>query len=360
MNIYIDEAGAFIPPKGNRHHLYSLVLALVVPAETEANLFYEFLRLRDSWPQQGVEIKGSNLDEGQTAQVADLLDVHEVIAEYYAIDMAQHPYEVVEEFKKRQAAALTANLTPKHAEAVARLWHDDAEGIRAMSNPLFVQAFMMIELILELLDTAINYYVQRRPSELGRFNWTIDRKDRNVTQMEQLWSTLVLPFGETRSAQRPYARVEGFDYSHLAKYEIDESTTDNKRKRHLKWMRETLPFAKAVPDQLHCLDAKRIWTEELAFADSENNLGLQLADIAASILCRALNGNLQLRGWKPISNLLIRKKIAPMQTTVKKRIGPFVMLGKAAEQQSSLEPHGAKVWRILDANSKAMVLEPSG
>ena len=349
MNIYIDEAGAFTSPKGNRPHHYSLVLALVVPNETEADLFYEFLRLRDSWPRQGVEIKGSKLDEDQTAQVADLLDVHEVIAEYCAIDMVQHPDEIVDEFKKRQAVALTANLTPKHAETVARIWHGESEGIRAMSNPLFVQAFMMINLILELLDTAINYYVQRRPSELGRFNWTIDRKDHTVTQMEQLWSTLILPIGESESARHPYARVEGFDYSHFAKYEIDESTADEKTKRHLQWMRSTLPFSKAAPDHLRCINAKRIWTEERSFADSKDTLGLQLADIAASILSRALNGNLQPRGWKPISNLLIRKKDVPI-----------VKLGKAAEQQSRLEPHSAKVWRILDANSKAMLLEPSG
>lgn len=49
MNIYIDEAGAFIPPHGKRK--FSLVLALVVPAATEAALFYEFLRLRDGWPE---------------------------------------------------------------------------------------------------------------------------------------------------------------------------------------------------------------------------------------------------------------------------------------------------------------------
>lgn len=46
MNIYIDEAGPFIPPKGNRR--YSLVLALVVPTATQTELFYQFLRLRDS------------------------------------------------------------------------------------------------------------------------------------------------------------------------------------------------------------------------------------------------------------------------------------------------------------------------
>jgi hypothetical protein len=57
--------------------------------------------------------------------------------------------------------------------------------------------------------------------------------------MEHLWSTLILPIGESRSAQHPYAKVQGFDYSHFAKYEIEEATTDEKMKRHLQWMRDT-------------------------------------------------------------------------------------------------------------------------
>src|SRR5258708_29451049 len=121
MNIYIDEAGPFIPPKGNRR--YSLVLALVVPTATQTELFYQFLRLRDNWPQQAIEIKGSKLDEDQAAQVMELLANHSVIAEYYAIDMELHPAEVIDEFKERQAGALTANLTPAHAAAVVQRLH---------------------------------------------------------------------------------------------------------------------------------------------------------------------------------------------------------------------------------------------
>ena len=237
MKIYIDEAGASIPPQGNRR--YSLVLALVVPIVAEAELFYEFLRLRDSWPQQAIEVKGSKLNEDHAAQVMELLTTQGVIAEYYAIDMALHPDEIIDEFKERQAGALTANLTPAHSEAVARRLYDDAETIRKLANQLFVQAFLTIELILAMLDVAINYFAQRRPNELGRFAWTIDRKDRTVTEMEHLWSTLILPIGESRSAQHPYAKVQGFDYSHFAKYEIEEATTDEKMKRHLQWMRDT-------------------------------------------------------------------------------------------------------------------------
>lgn len=345
MNIYIDEAGAFISPKGNRR--YSLVLAIVIPTAIETELFSQFLRLRDIWPHQAIEIKGSRLDQNQAAQVMKLLAEHEVIAEYCAIDMALHPDDVIDEFKERQASALTANLTAAHAEEVVRRMNDDAERIRRLANPLFVQAFVSIELILDMLDVAINYFAQRRPGELGRFAWTIDRKDRTVTEMEQLWSRLILPIGASRSAQRPYAKVEGFDYSHFAKYEIDEETAGGKMKRHLQWMRDTLPSSKPRPAQLRCIDAKRILTEERVFEDSQNHLGLQLADIAAATLFRALNGNLQQPGWEPLSRLLIRKNTAP-----------FLQLGKAAAgQHPPLEPHAAKVWRTLDAKSQAMILE---
>lgn len=54
MRIYMDEAGNFVVPADGQS-LYSLVLALVVPASIEAELFYEFLRLRDSWPNKAVK-----------------------------------------------------------------------------------------------------------------------------------------------------------------------------------------------------------------------------------------------------------------------------------------------------------------
>src|SRR5271170_4028153 len=67
MRIYIDEAGPFLPPQSPRS-LFSLVLSLIIPSSIEQELFYEFLRLRDTWPNQSVEIKGSSLNESQAAQ----------------------------------------------------------------------------------------------------------------------------------------------------------------------------------------------------------------------------------------------------------------------------------------------------
>jgi hypothetical protein len=77
MRIYVDEAGNFVVPADGQS-LYSLVLALVIPASVENDLFQAFLRLRDSWPNNAVEIKGSKLDESQAAQVIDLVSRYDV------------------------------------------------------------------------------------------------------------------------------------------------------------------------------------------------------------------------------------------------------------------------------------------
>ena len=138
----------------------------------------------------------------------------------------------------------------------------------------------------------MNYFAQRRPEELGRFAWMIDRKERAVTEMERLWATLMLPMGESRGAQRPYAKVEGFDYSYFAKY---ARRSDGRRQNE-------------APPEMDAGDTAVLETPHgrlcIVSTQSEsgpknaclripNNLGLQLADIAASTLCRALNGNLQ-------------------------------------------------------------------
>jgi hypothetical protein len=72
MRIYIDEGGTFQVAQG-RDRLFSVVAALVIPAFREADLFYQFLRLRDQSGISSVEIKGRELDETQISQVIELL-----------------------------------------------------------------------------------------------------------------------------------------------------------------------------------------------------------------------------------------------------------------------------------------------
>jgi hypothetical protein len=143
MKIYIDDAGAFIPPQGKRK--FSLVLALVVvtvvPAATEAALFYEFPRLRNGWPEKSIEIKGGKFNADADNRGHEPARDARGRRGYHAIDMTLRPNDVIDEFKGRQAAALTANLMPAHAEAVARRLKSNGDAIVSLSNPLFVEAF---------------------------------------------------------------------------------------------------------------------------------------------------------------------------------------------------------------------------
>jgi len=174
MRIYIDEAGPFLPPQPPRS-LFSLVLSLIIPSSVEQELFYEFLRLRDTWPNQSVEIKGSSLNESQAAQLISLVLKYDTLVQFIALDANTHPDTLVEDFKERQADGVTANITREHHPGPIPHLHQLGESVRRMSNQLFLQSFATWELIIRTIREGTVYFVQRQPEELGDIAWLIDR-----------------------------------------------------------------------------------------------------------------------------------------------------------------------------------------
>ena len=75
------------------------VLALIIPSAVEKGLFYDFLRLRDSWPVQQIEIKGSSLDETQASQVIELVSAYDAVVDFASVDMALHGNHYIAGFK---------------------------------------------------------------------------------------------------------------------------------------------------------------------------------------------------------------------------------------------------------------------
>jgi hypothetical protein len=187
----------------------------MIPSAIEQELFYEFLRLRDTWPNQNVEIKGSSLDEVQAAQLIDLPLRYDPLVQFIALDANTHPDSLVEDFKNRQADGVTANITREHHPGPIPHLHQLGEAVRAMPNQLFLQVFATWELIIRTIREGTAYYVQRQPQELGDIGWFIDRKDRTPTQMEETWSTLILPMSESAFIREPLACILEEDYSHF-------------------------------------------------------------------------------------------------------------------------------------------------
>jgi hypothetical protein len=85
-------------------------------------------------------------------------------------------------------------------------------------------------------------------------------------------------------------------------------------------------------------------TRFVAFrSNSKRSLGLQLADIAATSLRRALNGNLARPGWEAFGKLLIKQPGLP-----------FCMIG-TTPRSTKLEGPGKAVWDVLAILAKDLL-----
>jgi hypothetical protein len=216
-----------------------------------------------------------------------------------------------------------------------------------MPNQLFLQAFAMWLLIIKTIREGTLYYVQREPQELGDIGWVIDRKDRTITQMEDTWSTLILPLSEKAFALKPMISIKGEDYSQFdARYGFTEATAAPEMLRHVRWLQSVYAKPGQPRAPMHGIDARRLLTEQRTFQDSRDSLGLQLADMLDAILRRALNDRLQFSGWKDFGGLLIHHWQAGEG---------FIQLG--TDDGISMSNHVTKVCQALHRTAKDMLAE---
>ena len=164
--------------------------------------------------------------------------------------------------------------------------------------------------------------------------------------MEETWSTLILPLSESAFAREPLICIRGEDYSHFnARYGFTEATAHPEMLRHSQWLNSVYgkpPRAKGSVG----INAKLLLTEQRAFQDSRDSLGLQLSDMLAAILRRALNDRLQFPGWKDFGGLLVRHWQAG---------DGFVQLGPGGD--IPMLGHARKVCEALHTRAKDMLSE---
>jgi hypothetical protein len=124
--------------------------------------------------------------------------------------------------------------------------------------------------------------------------------------MEDTWTTLILPLSESAFARKPLACIMEEDYSHFdARYGFTEATADPEMLRRSQWLSSVYGKPSRSEDSVG-INAKLLLTEQRTFQDSRDSLGLQLSDMLAVILRRALNDRLQFPGWKDFGGLLVR------------------------------------------------------
>ena len=297
MYIYIDESGIFTNPSGKEKAI-SCVAALVIPEQYQKYIFKRFKHLKVSWGIGSGEPKGSKLDEEQIAYVISILNDYDVFVTACGIDIGVHTDAQITAHKQMQAANTTKHVTPEHHPNLVRQLEELKDRYLKLPNQLYSQSVLLTVLVISVIRIATLYYCQRDSFALSHFRWVIDAKADSLTNYEDLWSTVVMPFCESESLSRPMVFLEGGDYYWFDRsFRVDIKVAPKHLQPFRKKERQNEPF--------NPFDAKKVLSEYRSFESSKENLGLQLADIIVNAIRRALHGNLQVTGWGDLGRLMV-------------------------------------------------------
>jgi len=339
VHIFIDESGSFQPAPPARPR-FCAVVALTIRSQLVPQFSERLKTLRAGWGSVENEVKGSALNERQMAEALRTFDTYDITAFAAVVDTGLHPPERIHAYRQKAEASLLNGLTPQHNDNARAFVGGLVERLRALSDQLALQVYTMMVPVERLIREMPTYYATRAPSEVGSFHWTLDAKsDRGITAAETYWRQLVCPFLQTNFITEPGIAVKGFNYS---AYDASYCTKYTELPDYL---REHLPTGKPINGRVS--DLGKLMLEHLRFETSKENAGLQAADIVASALTRALNGTLQIDGWRDLGRLFIRRNSKPPVSVVQ-------FSDDDDGRPAKVAPPVAVVLRTLNSSAKSM------
>jgi hypothetical protein len=294
MKVFIDESGSF---SGFHDGSISVVGMLAIPDAKIEFLTRKYQKIRVKLPLEKGEVKGRLLNENQIDQVVTLLSRNESLFEITALDLGIQTEDAALDYKKRHGEEMLARVSLFREDVRPEVEKASRE-ILATSLPLYLQALTTFEVMHRLIGYVTMYFSQRRPSELGSFEWIVDGKDKiKVTEWEKWWSYYARGALSTMSKTRPSPILEQGDYSFYKRSfgSSEEQGTD------LKLLLQNIRFCSAP------------------------EAGLEFVDILSNAVRRTLTGSLRKDGWKNIHRLMIHRKDQTYIQFVLFREGPDVI-----------------------------------
>lgn len=214
MFIYVDESGTFVkaPTRGS----WNVVAALVVPEGTRKPIGELLRRLKVSAGRSSAdELKLKDLTEGQ---VRDFIDnLARLNATLYAscIDSGLEDAQSASAHRQGQVDKILANA-PKMIYPEGRASIEDLAGrVGRLSDQLYTQMVVQMDVLDQVYRASTLYYVQRVPATLSTFRWRIDEKNSNRPVFEETMRHMAPPLLQAKSLREPVMFLEGADYSHF-------------------------------------------------------------------------------------------------------------------------------------------------
>jgi hypothetical protein len=277
MNIFVDEAGSFVPAKVPDS--WSTIVAYVSPEIDRARLNSLINPLRREFGDGG-EAKINDIPETRFAKfLGDLADLRGV-AFCVASEAHASTEETIRHHQRKQAEKVVEHVDKMIHETARRGLRNLADEIRALSPQLYTQLICQVELFHDALSNSVSFYATRIPATLAKIRWRIDRKDVVQTAYEKAFRMVLPALLQTKSLREPMIMIkDAGDYRHFKRYEFPVGAAPTYLFEH---------YGIATSDDV--ADVGKMVRDDLKLLDSNSVVGIQIADLLASGLRRTLRG----------------------------------------------------------------------
>lgn len=307
MIIFVDESGSFAP--STTKNSWNIVAACVITERIQTKVRRALMSLKSrSGIPQNLEAKLGDIAE--SAYVEFLAELHGIGSLLFAVamDAGLNSDQIIIEHRREQAKELRKNIPRMIYESGKQAVSNLAEELECLSPQLYVQLNCQVQLFDDLLKHASLYYVQRDPVTLRRFKWRIDQKNTTRTLYEKTFLSMAPMLLQSISFRDPWPMLEGADYRYISRFEYKKDEIPQYLNQVLgRSLNEGFNVGKMLGD-------------DLEFANSKENVGVQIADLLASGIRRCLK-----MGFR--RNAVVAKLLGSLMVQSSKERQPLKLVG---------------------------------
>ena len=312
MFIFLDESGSFVAAPSLDS--WNVIVAYLMPEidEDRTRQALAYLHKVKSVPECQ-EIKLKDIEEDLYFEFLSRLAKCHGVLFAVATDSGLNKVSDIEKNREVQARKILVNegrmLYEEGKQAVRNL----SEKVRMLSPQLYVQLRCQIVLVDSVLRHGSLYFVQRLPSELGRFAWRIDQKNDKRTVYEKTFRTLTPILLQTMTLRNRMIMLKGANYTAFRRFDLSEDEAPS----HVK---------ETDSDFDGITNIQKLVGEDFEYVDSSGNFGVQIADLLASGLRRCLRQHF-------IDNQQAARLLGKLMVRIKVNEPPIGLMGFSEEEE---------------------------
>jgi hypothetical protein len=290
LNIFIDESGTFTAT--DIAGSWNVVAALVFPNSESKQIEKVLQQMKvKSGLTVATEIKLGKISNNIYLEFLNGIADTKGTLHCVAIDSSFQSDEHISNHRDLLASNVAANIDRMKYSEGAEFVRELAKQVQALAPQLYSQMHCQVQLLDQIMRTAILYHAQRTPKQLNKFRWRIDEKSPGRNVFQDAFRAIVVPLLQSSSLSERMKMPEIYSRT-LSSFTYNEKSRPN-------FLKNTYNID--AKDNVAIDVGKLVW-DDFQFMDSKLSAGIQVADLLASGLRKCLRG--EFSGNDQISNAL--------------------------------------------------------